>query len=535
MIVVSDGMLARGVSPGSRLLNCPAEILGNIIGHLAGDKCTANKLVLANSECRQLARIVQFNEVQLDYTQQARELIVKLSQETAPTPEERYEPRLGPCIRYVTVQTDANAAKRRHERLYDLAELVAKETVLIEQFRQLNDEVKASYGTYVDDLLSAIVVAMPKLQRLSWSDPHTLGERFFHRIIWSSIKHLKLHETPIDFTRIVSLPPDKESWPLQSLHLQLRSTSDFSRDFDEHTRRVGQNWIQNAIDGVDVSPVVASLLRLCAPTLTSLFLSGSKGDRKTFSSELPFFPCLRRFRFRCLEIAPETLSWIFWASIGELELGEMTDQYGVSIQGPLDECGRFFDLDTLVVHRVTNTTARSMCAFIERHIFLEKVSIGTCPWAILEEKIIPALCSQKFTRLTTLSLFWQAPRLETQVSRINKDSLAAIGTITSLQQLCLGVGEATHLTSKWLIDHHVLRRRFKGLTALKRLVFSGDTPLPKIDAKRTTTTVEGTFQIEIVNVHEKDHVWMKTLAFSQPCHSFKRNAGGSGIRLMSKV
>ena len=61
------------------------------------------------------------------------------------------------------------------------------------------------------------------------------------------------------------------------------------------------------------------------------------------------------------------------------------------------------------------------------------------------------------------------------VVTVAEESIAAIGKITSLEQLCLTAGELLGWPCQWLVNHEVLRANLKGLTKLKKLAICRDT------------------------------------------------------------
>lgn len=64
---------------------------------------------------------------------------------------------------------------------------------------------------------------------------------------------------------------------------------------------------------------------------------------------------------------------------------------------------------------------------------------------------------------------------EPHIATIADESIAAIGTITSLEQLCLTAGVEIGWRCQWLVDHEILRENLKGLTRLKKLAICRDT------------------------------------------------------------
>ncbi|KAK1237353.1 hypothetical protein MKX08_002978 [Trichoderma sp. CBMAI-0020] len=92
---------------------------------------------------------------------------------------------------------------------------------------------------------------------------------------------------------------------------------------------------------------------------------------------------------------------------------------------------------------------------------------------------IPMLASGMFNNLRRLSLLWGdaflAQGANEYKSGVFEASLAGLGTIASLEELCLRAGCSTDLTCSWLIDHDMLRCQLNGLSRLRKLALINDT------------------------------------------------------------
>lgn len=127
-----------------------------------------------------------------------------------------------------------------------------------------------------------------------------------------------------------------------------------------------------------------------------------------------------------------------------------------------------------------------MINFLSRHSHVRKLSIGRSTPQLMDFHLVPLLSNGRWSNLNSLSLVWSEPgsMVETQpdIATISAASLAAVGSIESLEQLCLSAGEQFGWRHEWLIDHNTARLCLRGLAKLKRLAFSRDTYVLPDDA-----------------------------------------------------
>ncbi|KAK4150403.1 hypothetical protein C8A00DRAFT_46197 [Chaetomidium leptoderma] len=154
---------------------------------------------------------------------------------------------------------------------------------------------------------------------------------------------------------------------------------------------------------------------------------------------------------------------------------------GRSLQA-LSVCQPFRDLETLVIPYLNGKdtgTVQPMIDFISGHPHVRKLSIGRSTPQLLDSHLVPLLSDGRWSNLSSLSLVWSEPGtvVETQphIATISAASLAAVGSIESLEQLCLSAGQQFGWRHQWLIDHNAMRLCLRGLAKLKRLAFSRDT------------------------------------------------------------
>ncbi|RYO91858.1 hypothetical protein DL762_001938 [Monosporascus cannonballus] len=148
----------------------------------------------------------------------------------------------------------------------------------------------------------------------------------------------------------------------------------------------------------------------------------------------------------------------------------------------LSTCQPFRDLETLVVPYLGDqsaATALVVVDFISRHPHARKLSVSRGAPQFMDSRLLPLLSGGRWSNLASLSLAWDEPGIEETTRRniatISTESLAAIGSIVSLEQLHLSAGEPAGWRHQWLVDHIVVRSNLRGLARLKRLAFSRDT------------------------------------------------------------
>ncbi|RYO91984.1 hypothetical protein DL766_007174 [Monosporascus sp. MC13-8B] len=148
----------------------------------------------------------------------------------------------------------------------------------------------------------------------------------------------------------------------------------------------------------------------------------------------------------------------------------------------LSTCQPFRDLETLVVPYLGDqsaTTALVVVDFISRHPYARKLSVSRGAPQFMDSRLFPLLSGGRWSNLASLSLAWDEPGIEETTRRniatISTESLAAIGSIMSLEQLHLSAGEPAGWRHQWLVDHIVVRSNLRGLARLKKFAFSRDT------------------------------------------------------------
>ncbi|RYP05336.1 hypothetical protein DL764_003881 [Monosporascus ibericus] len=474
----------------SRLLQLPAELLGDIADLLANDKRTLASLALVNSDCRQLARSCQFAEFCFDYSPQAIGLLHKLLNECLERQNSSRSPTIGSCIRRVIIAADVQWMARRNEKLYESIWGETSSQFTREERELLREEGSKQYEAYRNYVLQVISGAMPNLEYVGWYDRYLVYEDFFALLSRSSAQHLILHRVPLNQPYILEPPVTPATWPLRSLSLNVREAFRFEDDAQtapEEPLMGGQSQDTPR----SMSLFYATLFQRCAPTLEFLKwsdLSPGLGETHfSFGDTRISFPRLRTADL----LYQSKLDKTVFASFLDAPLRHLClpNHFDVDqLMEPLATCGTLHHLETLLFPQINSGENASLLQpFLARHPHINKLTMGESGEArgddqFLSSQIIPLLRPDTFGNLRSLSLAFgdgsysaeRGPRSTT----IPESSLEAIGKLVSLEQLCLSAGIRTGWRTQWLINHDILRKYLVGLTKLKKLAFSRDTYSP---------------------------------------------------------
>jgi hypothetical protein len=486
-------MEGRPIQSTSLLLcRLPPEILGDIMDLIADDKAALSALALVNSDCRQLARSCQFADVCFDYSpnstlflfQLMKEGITRLGHDDPSTTTR--PPYIGPCIRRVAVKPRPKWVAHAHADLYDAIFGHAANDFSREHRNELSKKATDLYfATYRTPIQIAMKLAMPNLEALLWHDRLCLDGAFFRTVTNLPIRHLRLAGIHIGEICRLEPPATPLAVPLESLSLRVQLCSDerFHRskpaaDTDADADADADTWENRSL-----SPFIETLLRRCSTTLGRLTLSyvAFTGNRSlSFGHEDLFFP-----RLRYLDISGNMSDSDVrvWSSLFSAPLRHLcfSPENSPAFKQALSACQPLRDLETLVISYLNGQdtgTVQLIIDFISRHPHVRKLSIGRTPPQLLDSHLVPLLSGGRWSNLSSLSLIWSDPviMVETQAdATISAASLAAVGSIESLEQLCLSTGQQFGWRHQWLIDHDAVRLGLRGLTKLKRLALSRDT------------------------------------------------------------
>ncbi|KAK5730502.1 hypothetical protein LTR15_000439 [Elasticomyces elasticus] len=426
---------ARSVSPelNSRLLDLPPELLEIVVRNLAKDRDSLANLALVNHDCVQLVRPLQFANATISYYLPSWALGEKLTGEIVSSKTQQHSslPSVGPYIRRLTVEAD-HAWDIYEWQAKDLAEkqieaqsnLVTDEQDLIKLRERIEfNRTRDIFGRSFRAILTNIVAgALPNLDTLDWKGQSDADEDFFRALMHSSIQHLSLTDTTLDYPCMLlpSLTPG--FWPLKSLRLGVRPV---------HDQELYEN--PQSQDGIGYCTFTAGLLRLCAPTLEAFEWIG--GRHLFYDGAVSIgrvkFPKLQRFKTHGFPIADDTLISLLSAPLEELEAGSYDDAGLLARLGPT----------------------------LERHI-------------------IPLIADGRVDRLASLSLEWAGRAWEDNAPNkivISEASATAIASITSLEQLCLTLAfndDRNEEPSQLFEDHAAIKRMLLPLVNLRKLALA---------------------------------------------------------------
>ena len=454
----------RHSTSASALFNLPVEILGLILEFVESSSLAT--LALVNSDCRQLARSRQFVDVRLDYSHASEALVRMLLSETN---ERRMNngstllPSLGACIRRLTVSIDTDAIR---QRLYsqNAHDSNIHGLTLIEAEDPRWKSIFTTINKFYLPLVQAIIrfnKTMPRLEILDWEEPSHLSEDFYNALPRSSVQHLKLCH-PVNKVFEISLS-QRQFWPLRTLHLEL--TCDI--------------WGKET-----TATLCASILRLCAPSLETLvWINRRRKDRQTFrDGPLPQFPCLRNLDLQMLELADSSIMDAFLRS--KLVNVNLRLEKHI-VDKTLGSCGRISSLKAV-------SSTQPPLSFLRANTQLSKIDFDCAVFSseALEVQVLPVLST--FSNLTSLRISW--PK---SCSVLPETGLRLIGSLHTINQLCISCGRLRDWQRSWKVDHVAIRRHLSPLRYLQRLALSGDTYNLNANSPISERYYEDTFATEL--------------------------------------
>ncbi|KAK4892046.1 hypothetical protein LTR27_009396 [Elasticomyces elasticus] len=438
-----------------QLLVLPAELLTLIIAHLAIDKSSLSSLASVSSVWRELARKHRFVDVTLGFSRGAGQLVMRL---LADGKNEQGSHPIGPCVRWLTVQSDW-AWRMVREDLTGRSLSGVAWNPKVRGGTELDKTVGEYQRNYSKRLSVAVTSSMTRLVGVQW-EGGLVDNDLLRALARTSTEHLSLRSVRVERPSTI-LP----IWALRSLHLDITLLWDEKVEYGlikngSMTAREREQAHQERV--ADCISFTVSLLKQCAPTLER-FQWVDSNEKHQYKAPVSLgnldFPRLRHFRSHAIPFAADTLAAFYAAPLDELELGwgKVYQQDRGNYVQNLVSLPRLAQLRALALGRLEVCIERADCYFLDR-------------------RVIPLLGSGLFTTLTSLSLFREEVDMELGGQMpvvIDEACLAAIGTIISLEQLCLEaghtLGELYDDPSRDLLDHTSVREHFKGLKQLRKL------------------------------------------------------------------
>lgn len=286
-------------------------------------------------------------------------------------------------------------------------------------------------------------ISNPQLEKLILAS-------FYNAMAASSVHQLKLGRPSFDLDFQIHLPKieDPGGWPLRTLHMDLGNAS--------------------------TPLLVASMLRICAPTLETLTWSYPYTSSNSIFApgSVPTFPHLRHLRLESfLSSDTTTLEAFPNAPLISLSLGSAQFH---DVGQTLRQRGCIPTLRVLVTQKppIRFLQANTQLFKIDMVTNYGKTSAKTVPF-----KLLPLLAT--FSNLTSLRLVWPE-----KCSSLSKERIEAIGKLHSLNQLCIVCGISCGEERNWVVDHEELRAGLSNLKQLRIFALQDDTYINTGDPKR---------------------------------------------------
>ncbi|KAK5731696.1 hypothetical protein LTR17_011167 [Elasticomyces elasticus] len=235
----------------------------------------------------------------------------------------------------------------------------------------------------------------------------------------------------------------------------------------------------------DCISFTASLLKQCAPTLER-FLWVNSNEKHQYTGPVSLgdleLPRLRHFRSHAVPFAPDTIVALYAAPLEELELGWETfyEQSHSNYVRNLLSLPRLTELRALALGRLDVVDQGPTMIVLQEHTHLRQLSVECAypdfldgHWTVYDTHFAFALWEE-----VDMDLDDVVPMV------IDEASLVAIGTITSLERLCLDVAHITMElddSCRHFLDHARVRKHFRGLTRLRKLAFGRQWEPDRID------------------------------------------------------
>ncbi|ETS03831.1 hypothetical protein M419DRAFT_74030, partial [Trichoderma reesei RUT C-30] len=454
-----SAMEGRPPASKSPLFTLPPEILGEIMNLLVDEKATISALALVNSDCRQLARSCWFADVCFDYGPRSNQLLSHLTREACAKQNKDTPirpPFIGSCIRRVTVRSDRDYVADVHSELYDSTRGDTARTVTAQERAELRKAATDYYfETHITSLLTAMSV-MPNIESLVWYDKMCLDKSFFKCVTRLPLHHLKICNAYIGNPYCLN-SLGRSVLSLKTLHLDILACYDKVHADDEISDDDELAW-----ENKDLLPFMSCLLQGCSATLQHLTIrckDSARYELLSFGHKPADFGQLQHLNLSgCLD----DLDTVAWSSLLSSPLRHLAlpNSYSRSFIQSINACQPLDQLQTLVLPFFGYKGERQAPAilnFISRHYHLRKLSVQNGEPQLMDSHLVPLLANGRWSNLTSLSLAWRGPdrseEMLSNIASISTNSLAAIGSIKSLEQLYLTAGEIYGDRHQWLIDH----------------------------------------------------------------------------------
>lgn len=436
----------------STFIHFPDELKASILQYLVKDEEALAKLATFNSDCRQLARSCQFNCLSLRFDLRSYTIVYVLGKEIIErltTCERRpRRPSFGACIRHLRVDCRLYLPTEHGESRDDSFIRNMLEALDEEREPGQDDMFKKPPKHWLPDMLGAIP-SLPHLKSLSLLNG-PLCDNLVDALMRSPATHLRLDGI---FGKNLSLRPNRDDWPLESLGINFRVP-----------------W-QGSEEKLDVSPFWGELLWLCCSTLRFLKLEQHLSARTAQQKYQPLwfkqrFPKLRTvLLYGGIILSTPALASLLQSD----DLSTLRLQFSGQEESARNLLGRptkRHKLETLVIEWLRPPERRDI-GFIKANTGIKSLvltspnRLGLGPFNLFAIRSLT-----EHTELKLLSLKWG------QHGIVLNDILSALRPpLTSLEVLHLNV---VTFDQPWVLDHEDIAPRLAPLTGLRRLIFEGD-------------------------------------------------------------
>ncbi|KAJ2975899.1 hypothetical protein NUW58_g8231 [Xylaria curta] len=504
-------------SPSSILFTIPLEILHSIIGYIASDKSHLASLALVNSTCRQLARSCQFNNLHLDYSSTALQVLAMLQKEAV----QRYKssdrmtvsPSLGACVRQLRI--DSQDYWPRLQSMLPPGFRTGQEPdgTAVEIGRCISAHLSESLNQLYWPTAFLVLPTLPNLQSLCIRECF-LDDSRLDCLMGLSIKNLELSA---EFPQIPKMRTIRNSCRLETLEtLSIETTWEFDFAYNN--------------TGLDASGFYGPILASCCSNLRRLVISHRKFE--SFRSQMPKdrplsfsmeFPKLKTLYIDSMTLVDaRVISCLVREGLTSLSIPYNDTSHFLS------EIDQIRTLDMVVLDSFEATELTPTC-FIEKNTQIRSLAISWALGAFLghviqslqhhgnlknlslvwRENDIPeasleklSLLSSIVTRIATsghldspfqLQYNYQATNLQfayrprpavsyrrLEIARkmphiLLEPSPRTLALVTSIEMLHLSAGQLSGYPHDWFVDHDKLRRYVGYLAKLRRLIITRDT------------------------------------------------------------
>ncbi|TFK32209.1 hypothetical protein BDQ12DRAFT_524801 [Crucibulum laeve] len=422
------------------LFRLPIELFHHVTRYLS--RSDLQSLALVDRDSNQLARTCLFSSIKLDYGDSSMQLLESIRRQWSSSVDP-YAPKLGSCIRRLTVTTNLSFATSRDgtdlQVLMRLSEDVRHDHLL---------RAEQAQRRYFILICEVIRDALPNLQILDWDTIHPMTPAMLRCIAASPIKHLRFNRVQITEEFLVE-STWKHRWELETLVINV-------------------SWLYSERIPGDTAPLVRSLIQQASPTLRQLVWKGEVNPAGTYIHSFPspiYFPYLRRVVLDTVRACDSSVLTSLLGPAGTVRSLFIDSASHINSEF-LRTCGTINSLESFCWINHLISSYNDILVFLGQNSHIQHLdTVYSLPSPII--KSLLDLVHQGFYQLTSLHLTWEGTVIPTE-------SLMHIGTINTLRHLWISAGTQCGWRYDWEINHDDVQDAFKTLSLLETLAFSRD-------------------------------------------------------------